>query len=101
MLENPESVGCSRVLNYQLGVLIFQVNWNEKLFGVFPRVSFNDKGSYVESETKVYDEVCTTLFSNCFRWLLNIYRGHYFHCYLDTAYIAFFIMSIKDGTLSS
>ena len=35
----------------------FQVDWNEKIIGIFPKIKIQDKGSYVESDTKVYDEV--------------------------------------------
>lgn len=36
-------------------VVNIKVDRNNKLFGVIPRVSYEDKGSYVESSTKQYD----------------------------------------------
>uniref|UniRef100_A0A069DZD8 Putative conserved plasma membrane protein n=1 Tax=Panstrongylus megistus TaxID=65343 RepID=A0A069DZD8_9HEMI len=38
-------------------VVDIKLNREEKLFGIFPRVVFTDKGSYVESETKQYDQL--------------------------------------------
>jgi hypothetical protein len=34
-----------------------EVLWNEKILGVIPKVRISDKGSYVESETKQYDQM--------------------------------------------
>lgn len=42
---------------YFLFFFAFQVDWNEKIIGIFPKIKIQDKGSYVESDTKVYDEV--------------------------------------------
>ncbi|XP_064546578.1 putative lipid scramblase CLPTM1 [Drosophila montana] len=38
---------------------VVDVNYNnqQKLLGIFPRISFNDKGSYSESSTKEYDRL--------------------------------------------
>ncbi|TMS37155.1 hypothetical protein L596_004147 [Steinernema carpocapsae] len=33
------------------------VDYENKIFGVIPRVSFSDKGSYIESATKEYDQL--------------------------------------------
>ncbi|CAD6187579.1 unnamed protein product [Caenorhabditis auriculariae] len=38
-------------------VLDVQVDWANPILGVLPRVKFSDKGSYVESDTKVYDQM--------------------------------------------
>ncbi|EPB69900.1 cleft lip and palate transmembrane protein 1 [Ancylostoma ceylanicum] len=38
-------------------VVNIEVDHSEKVLNVFPRLKFSDKGSYVESETKVYDEL--------------------------------------------
>uniref|UniRef100_A0A914RYX4 Cleft lip and palate transmembrane protein 1 n=1 Tax=Parascaris equorum TaxID=6256 RepID=A0A914RYX4_PAREQ len=38
------------------------VDRTNKLFGVLPRLVFSDKGSYVESDTRQYDEVCVQPF---------------------------------------
>ncbi|CAI2334011.1 unnamed protein product [Caenorhabditis sp. 36 PRJEB53466] len=38
-------------------VMNVQIDWQNRLFGVIPRVSITDKGSYVESETKIYDQM--------------------------------------------
>lgn len=36
-------------------VIDFKVNRSDKILGIFPRVSFEDKGSYVDSSTRAYD----------------------------------------------
>lgn len=36
-------------------VLNIEINREEKLFGIIPKISFSDKGSYVQSSTKIYD----------------------------------------------
>ena len=33
------------------------LDYENKFAGVIPRVKFSDKGSYIESETKVYDQM--------------------------------------------
>lgn len=33
------------------------INYERKIFGIIPRISMQDKGSYVESDTKTYDKV--------------------------------------------
>lgn len=38
-------------------VINVEVNHNDKIFGIFPKISFSDKGSYKESPTKSYDIV--------------------------------------------
>ncbi|CAP23556.2 Protein CBG03077 [Caenorhabditis briggsae] len=38
-------------------VMNVSVDWQNKWFGLIPRVVIADKGSYVESETKVYDQM--------------------------------------------
>ncbi|XP_078036752.1 putative lipid scramblase CLPTM1 [Augochlora pura] len=38
-------------------VVDISVNRNSKILGVFPTISFHDKGSYVESSTKEYDRL--------------------------------------------
>lgn len=42
-------------------VVDIKVNNEHKILGIFPRISFADKGSYANSPTKEYDNVC-----NCF-----------------------------------
>lgn len=37
-----------------------QVDWANKIMGLIPRLKISDKGSYVQSETKVYDDVSWT-----------------------------------------
>jgi hypothetical protein len=34
-----------------------KILWEDKLFGIIPKIHFSDKGSYVESATKVYDQM--------------------------------------------
>ncbi|KAG9509857.1 Cleft lip and palate transmembrane protein 1 [Fragariocoptes setiger] len=36
-------------------VVNINIDYNHRLFGIFPTISFSDKGSYVESSTKQYD----------------------------------------------
>ena len=36
-------------------VVNIKVDRNQKLFGIFPKITYEDKGSYVESSTKEYD----------------------------------------------
>lgn len=38
-------------------VVDFKINKEDRIFGVIPKISFTDKGSYVDSSTKVYDNL--------------------------------------------
>jgi hypothetical protein len=38
-------------------VVNVKLNWENKLFGILPRIGFADKGSYVESSTRQYDNL--------------------------------------------
>lgn len=38
-------------------VVDFKLNKEDRIFGIIPRITFSDKGSYVESSTKVYDNL--------------------------------------------
>ncbi|EGT53012.1 hypothetical protein CAEBREN_03570 [Caenorhabditis brenneri] len=38
-------------------VMNVEIDRENPLFGIFPRIKFSDKGSYVESDTKVYDQM--------------------------------------------
>ncbi len=38
-------------------VVDFKLNKEDRIFGIIPRISFTDKGSYVDSSTKVYDNL--------------------------------------------
>jgi len=49
------------------------LNWENKVWGVLPRVAFKDKGSYVESSTKQYDELAFKYLS----WVLFPLLGCY------------------------
>lgn len=63
------------------------VNWENKLFGIFPRIWFADKGSYVESSTRQYDNLafkymgwlCFPLLIGygCYSLLYQEHRGWY------------------------
>jgi len=46
---------------------------NEKLFGMIPKIRFSDKGSYVESETKSYDQMAFKYLSWALFPLLGCY----------------------------
>ncbi|XP_043263758.1 cleft lip and palate transmembrane protein 1 homolog isoform X1 [Colletes gigas] len=54
-------------------VIDINVNRNSKVFGIFPKISFHDKGSYVESTTKEYDELAFKYLS----WALYPLLGGY------------------------
>ncbi|EYC32468.1 hypothetical protein Y032_0003g1595 [Ancylostoma ceylanicum] len=54
-------------------VVNIEVDHSEKVLNVFPRLKFSDKGSYVESETKVYDELAFKYLS----WILFPLLGGY------------------------
>lgn len=41
--------------------LYLQFDTENKWFGIIPRVSFEDKSTYTESQTKKYDMVCRKL----------------------------------------
>lgn len=38
-------------------VVDFKLNKEDRIFGILPRLTFSDKGSYVDSSTKVYDNL--------------------------------------------
>ncbi|XP_051155513.1 putative lipid scramblase CLPTM1 [Leptopilina boulardi] len=50
-----------------------KVNRESKIFGIFPRISYQDKGSYVESSTKEYDRLAFRYLS----WALYPLLGGY------------------------
>ncbi|KAH7732254.1 cleft lip and palate transmembrane protein 1 [Aphelenchoides avenae] len=50
-----------------------QVQWNEKIFGLIPKVKFSDKGSYVESDTKEFDQMAFKYLSWALFPLLGCY----------------------------
>ncbi|XP_054003357.1 putative lipid scramblase CLPTM1 isoform X1 [Hylaeus anthracinus] len=54
-------------------VVDISINRNSKIFGVFPTISFQDKGSYVESSTKEYDRLAFKYLS----WALYPLLGGY------------------------
>uniref|UniRef100_A0A1I8AYB9 Cleft lip and palate associated transmembrane protein n=1 Tax=Meloidogyne hapla TaxID=6305 RepID=A0A1I8AYB9_MELHA len=50
-----------------------KINYDQPIFGFFPRVQFSDKGSYVESATKEYDQMAFKYLS----WALFPLLGGY------------------------
>ncbi|XP_015430748.1 PREDICTED: cleft lip and palate transmembrane protein 1 homolog [Dufourea novaeangliae] len=54
-------------------VVDISINRNSKVLGVFPKISFQDKGSYVESSTKEYDRLAFKYLS----WALYPLLGGY------------------------
>uniref|UniRef100_A0A914D4B1 Cleft lip and palate associated transmembrane protein n=1 Tax=Acrobeloides nanus TaxID=290746 RepID=A0A914D4B1_9BILA len=54
-------------------VLNVEIKHDEKIFGIFPKVAFSDKGSYVESSTKEFDQMAFKYLS----WLLFPLLGCY------------------------
>ncbi|XP_017797137.1 PREDICTED: cleft lip and palate transmembrane protein 1 homolog [Habropoda laboriosa] len=54
-------------------VVDISVNRNSKIFGILPKISFHDKGSYVESSTKEYDRLAFKYLS----WALFPLLGGY------------------------
>ena len=75
-----------------------------KIFGLIPRISIEDKGSYAQSSTKEYDRVSHSylskskeqllIFFYC-RWHLNICRGGYSHFFLDMQYTHLFTWNTR------
>uniref|UniRef100_A0A915DJ93 Cleft lip and palate associated transmembrane protein n=1 Tax=Ditylenchus dipsaci TaxID=166011 RepID=A0A915DJ93_9BILA len=57
-------------------VLNVQVSREEKWFGVIPKIKFSDKGSYVKSATKEYDELAFKYLSWLLFPLLAAYAGY-------------------------
>ncbi|ETN75642.1 cleft lip and palate transmembrane protein 1 [Necator americanus] len=47
-------------------VVNVEVDYSKRLFNFLPKLKFSDKGSYVESETKAYDELAF----KCLLWIL-------------------------------
>lgn len=54
-------------------VVDISINWNSKIFGIFPKINFHDKGSYIESSTKEYDKLAFKYLS----WALYPLLGGY------------------------
>jgi hypothetical protein len=78
------------------------VDRENKWLGVVPRVTIKDKGSYVESSTKQYDQVSTHCLSDLHgiycSWPSAIYRGRCFRCWPAMPYIRSSIRNIAAGT---
>ncbi|XP_076306429.1 putative lipid scramblase CLPTM1 [Tachypleus tridentatus] len=55
-------------------VVNVQLNRDQKIFGILPKITFSDKGSYVESSTKDYDILAFKYLS----WILFPLLGCYF-----------------------
>lgn len=55
-------------------VVNVQMNRDQKIFGILPKITFSDKGSYVESSTKDYDILAFKYLS----WILFPLLGCYF-----------------------
>lgn len=61
-------------------VVDFKLNKEDRIFGILPRLTFSDKGSYVDSSTKVYDNLAFKYLSwLCFPLLLcfGVYSVYY------------------------
>lgn len=63
---------------FYIYVSIFQVvdisiDWSHKVLGIFPKLKFADKGSYVQSSTKEYDQLAFKYLSWVLFPLLFIY----------------------------
>lgn len=61
-------------------VVDFKLNKEDRIFGILPRLTFTDKGSYVDSSTKVYDNLAFKYLSwLCFPLLLSygVYSVYY------------------------
>lgn len=54
-------------------VMNIEVDWANKIMGLIPRLKISDKGSYVQSETKVYDDMAFKYLS----WVLFPLLGGY------------------------
>lgn len=68
-------------------VVDFKFNREDRIFGIIPKLTFTDKGSYVESSTKVYDNLafkylgwlCFPLLVGygCYSLMYNEHKGWY------------------------
>lgn len=64
------------MIAYSFQVVDFHLDREQKILGLFPKVIMTDKGSYVESSTKQYDQLAFKYLS----WLLFPLLGGY-ACY--------------------
>lgn len=70
-------------------VVNIKIDRENKILGVFPRVVFEDKGSYVESSTKQYDMVSkfsVDIIPHSIEFHLNLTTSTISHYYLQLAY---------------
>lgn len=101
---------------YRLWLFLSQLDRENRIAGIVPRLIFKDKSTYVESSTKIYDDVselsCAVEFNeviaiNCFwmtlvcfsRWPLSTCPGC---CTLSLGvmqFIVYYMWSTKAGTL--
>ncbi|CAG0919715.1 unnamed protein product [Notodromas monacha] len=79
-------------------VLDITVDRENKIFGIIPRVTFADKGSYVESSTKVYDDLAFKYLSVALFPLLAGY-GVYSLMYNEHRGWYSFVLSMMYGFL--
>jgi len=49
-------ISCS-VQTVRCCVIMFQIDYENKWFDAIPRITYTDKSTYVESQTKTYDQV--------------------------------------------
>jgi len=49
-------ISCS-VQTLRCCVIMFQIDYENKWFDAIPRITYTDKSTYVESQTKTYDQV--------------------------------------------
>ncbi|GAA50248.1 Cleft lip and palate transmembrane protein 1 like protein [Clonorchis sinensis] len=57
-------------------VLVFQVDWNRRVLGLLPYVRMNYQSSYVESDTKKYDQMAFRYLSWILFPMLAVYCGY-------------------------
>ncbi|KAG2469305.1 CLPT1 protein, partial [Polypterus senegalus] len=53
-------------------VMDVKLDKENKIAGIFPRLSIKDKSTYVQSSTKIYDDVSSSIFSFLFLKIMNI-----------------------------
>ncbi|CAG0880629.1 unnamed protein product [Darwinula stevensoni] len=79
-------------------VVDIKMNQENRIFGIFPKISFQDKGSYVESSTKRFDEMAFKYLSWALFPLLACY-SIYSLLYLEHKGWYSFVLSMLYGFL--
>ena len=93
-MKSTKAKKCS----FTLQVVDIKMDQENRIFGIFPRISFQDKGSYVESSTKQFDEMAFKYLSWALFPLLACY-SIYSLLYLEHKGWYSFVLSMLYGFL--